>query len=197
MERICAGDLEARTELVERPMYENTQPVLNGEHYSGRNFMKAIPKILIGTVIVGGSYLVVRSCSGEIKSWNEGRIKDAAFIKSLNYILPRCGETKNYIINSKTGTRVAVSHIMKGFSHRLRLELNDEIKFISDSSFNGLEELYLKKEGNWEEFKWRRVSAWQKRYEDLVAEVYKTRSEFEGTYGESLDKKFRNDSGKP
>ena len=131
------------------------------------------------------------------------------FVVAYNYILPPKGENRIYAL--KDGSRAAVSHEKtepRGFfgltRSILNIDLNGKIRFscidgfhsASDPpnklNFDMLNDLSLYDGKKWEEFPWRSQSQWQKRYEDLVIEIYQERNKIENGFGQELDEKLKN-----
>lgn len=166
-------------------------------------------KITVANIIVvssiygllyGISSCIVNSPSYLTKK--EDQERKESFIVAYNCILPPEGEKRIYIL--KDGSRAVVSHEKGDWSpfsdgSLLNIDLDGKTRFSSIDSdlsgefnFNRLNNLFLYDGDGWEKFDWRSQKQWQKRYEDLVIDLYDTRKKFENSAGQEFDNKLKN-----
>ena len=113
-----------------------------------------------------------------------------------NYITPPKNEKRGYSL--ERGSRVEVLYDIKFertvrmSQHSLIILFDEKIKFISNNrgktrNFSKLTDLFLYEDKKWERFEWRNYEDWQKKYEDLVLEIYNVRKRTENSFGDFFE----------
>ena len=114
----------------------------------------------------------------------------------LHYIIPGDGESRTYDLGDSRQVVVSFRGGNGFFERReLTLVVNDSIKFVShlssnDDLYRQLGELYLRDGERWEKFDWRSPDIWQRRYENLVNDLYNKRMSFETKWRKKFDEEI-------
>ncbi|MDP3916928.1 MAG: hypothetical protein Q8Q42_01425 [Nanoarchaeota archaeon] len=112
----------------------------------------------------------------------------------IKYIAPPENKKRSYVL--KNGSQVVAKYTYDpcgGYGiHHFFLTFDNQIKFESNLHRNPsiLSRVYVLDKGKWEELSNPAdEKSWQRRYDDLVDKIYKTKSSFERCCGEEYDEK--------